>query len=86
MADRESARVFGDIFRLLAKTPDERNKELAARILKLTDRFDFSQYQMEADGELEDLGLLKRCATCGGYLRYEEDHGPLICSPPEDKP
>ena len=60
MADRTSAQIFGDIFELLAKNPDERNKRIAKKIFQLSCGYDFSPYQMYADDACLALGIAKR--------------------------
>jgi len=60
MADRTSAGLFGDIFRMLAEEPTEKNKEIASKIFDKTYNYDFSNYQMDADEALEKLGLAKK--------------------------
>jgi len=57
MADRTSAHLFGTIFRLLAKNPSEENKTIAKEIFPLTNNYDFSNYQMDADDALIALDL-----------------------------
>lgn len=58
MADRTSARVFGEIFTHLAENPDERNKELALWLWDFPmKRCDFHPCQMECDEILKTLGL-----------------------------
>ena len=59
MADRTSAALFGKIFELLAKNPTDEHKAMAKEIWPLTNDYDFSEYQMNADGSLIELGLAK---------------------------
>lgn len=59
MADRTSARLFGKIFGLLAKNPNEENKEIAKEVYLETSDYDFSLSQMDADESLIVLGLAK---------------------------
>jgi hypothetical protein len=54
VADRTSARIFGEIFELLAKRGE---RDLALDIATLSLPYDFSPYQMEAAEALETLGL-----------------------------
>lgn len=60
MADRTSARLFGEIFQLLAENPTEENKLIALKIYDKAGEYDFSWYQMDADESLVTLGLAKR--------------------------
>ena len=60
MADRTSAELFGILFEVLAEEPTEENKVLAKTFYELSERYDFSYSQMEADEALVTLGLAKR--------------------------
>jgi hypothetical protein len=57
MSDRSSARIFSEIFELLAENPDERNIRLADNIWGFTYDYDFSPCQLECDDELFKLQL-----------------------------
>jgi len=57
MSDRTSAEIFGYIFYLLAKNPDERNIKLASEIWESMAHYDFSPGQMEGNDELIKLHL-----------------------------
>jgi hypothetical protein len=57
MSDRNSAEIFGCIFYLLAKIPDERNIELAAEIWDSMYSYGFHPCQMDGDEELIKLHL-----------------------------
>lgn len=70
MADRTSAGIFGEIFKLLAENPSEENKALAKKILPKTREFDFNLYQMYVDGYLIKLGLAE---MDGEEIKYIED-------------
>ena len=59
MADRTSAEIFGGMFKILAKNPDLRNKEMAKAVYKEIFNYDFNQYQMNCDEALTILGLAK---------------------------
>ena len=62
MADRTSARLFGEVFEILAKyvpAGTERD-EIARRYWGLTSDYDFAPYQMGADDALSALGLARR--------------------------
>jgi hypothetical protein len=61
MADRSSALVFGECFRLLAEhceVPQVRG--IANELFELTRDFDFTWDQMECDASLVALGLLPK--------------------------
>jgi hypothetical protein len=60
MADRTSAEVFGNIFRLLAKKPTKDHKQLAQEIYDMTWHYDFNEYQMGLDDELDKLEVQNR--------------------------
>lgn len=59
MADRTSAGIFGEVFKLLATDPTKQHKRWAKKIWEIKNNgdFDFSNYQMYCDKELEILGL-----------------------------
>lgn len=60
MADRTSAEVFGEVFRILAKRKNkEEAQAIAARVWPLTQNYDFTEDQMEVDAELMKLGLAR---------------------------
>jgi len=61
MADRTSAKLFGTIFKLLAKNPTDEHKEIAKEIFAETCNYDFSYSQMEANEALIALDLSRRC-------------------------
>jgi len=68
MADRTSARVFGEIFNLLAEESDiERIKDLAKNIYKISGSCDFHPCQMGADDACVELGL--------AYYGFDPDYG-----------
>ena len=61
MADRTSAEIFGTIFGHLAEWPvTAQDKDFALYIYGLSQGYDFSPCQMDADGALEKLGLARR--------------------------
>jgi len=74
MADRTSARLFGDIFNMLAEEPTEGNKDIAAKMFPKTRDYDFNHYQMDADDALIKLGLAKM----GVDLEYPEEGEVII--------
>jgi hypothetical protein len=57
MADRTSAALFGKIFRYLAATATERDREFAKWLMGETQSYDFATYQMDADDALRTLGI-----------------------------
>lgn len=57
MADRTSARIFSQIFTLLAKDPTDEHKEIAKEIWELSCECDFSPPQMDADEACIALGI-----------------------------
>jgi len=80
MADRTSARLFGDIFNMLAEEPTEKHKEMASKIFDKTYDYDFSNYQMYADEALKKLGLAKKgigpdYPEDGEIIIYKGDNG-----------
>lgn len=59
MADRSSAGICGEMFRLLASS---KSKEQIARALwRLQFNYDFSPCQMDEDRALKKLGLARDC-------------------------
>ena len=69
MSDRTSAEIFGEVFRILAdhvELPGAKEAALKLWYMKQDNGYDFSNYQMESDGALRELGL----------LRGEDDYGP----------
>jgi hypothetical protein len=57
MADRSSARAFGQVFDILAQTPTKEIKEAAAKIAVLTLDCDFTTDQMGCDESLMLLDI-----------------------------
>jgi hypothetical protein len=65
MADRSSAYLFATIFELIDEhVPAEKKHEIAKRYWKMSQEYDFSNYQLESDETLVRLGL----------ARIERDH------------
>lgn len=62
MADRTSARLFGEVFEILSEhVPAGESRDASARrFWALTQDYDFSPYQMYADDALLALGLARR--------------------------
>lgn len=80
MADRTSAELFGTLFELLAENPTDEHKAIARRMFDLSGRYDFSEYQMEADEACVTLGLARR----GIHAEYPED-GEVVLWPGDDE-
>lgn len=59
MADRTAARIFGDIFELLASSPTDEHKRWAKKLWAKTYGYDFTPDQMGCDDALEVLDLLQ---------------------------
>ena len=61
MADRTSAEVFGRVFKLLAESPTDDRKALAARLYAMASDYDFMDYQMDdtVPGVDDALALLE---------------------------
>lgn len=58
MADRTSAKIFGEVFDILAGMPKtEEIVEAAREIMDLACAYDFDEYQMGCDDALRALGL-----------------------------
>lgn len=74
MADRTSARLFGQIFELLAKNPTEEHKQIAREIFAMNGDYDFSNYQMDADDALIVLGLAKKAV----HPKYPDEGETII--------
>ena len=69
MADRTSAALLGQIFKLLAENPTDEHKRIAQKIWGFSDYYDFSPYQMDADEACYKLGIARR----GIHPEYPED-------------
>lgn len=71
MADRNSAYLFAEIFRLIDEeiTDPDRRARLAAKFWAMSRDYDFSDCQMESDEALIRLGL----ATIGVDPDYPQD-------------
>ncbi len=74
MADRTSARLFGEIFELLAENPTDEHKAIAKKIFAKTNDYDFSYYQMDADESLIALGIARK----GIDPKYPQDGEVII--------
>lgn len=66
MADRSSARAYGQVFDILACNPTKEVKELAAKIAVLTLDCDFTTDQMDCNNALMTLDIGEE---------YQEDYG-----------
>lgn len=76
MSDRNAAALYGRIFEYLARTPDDpAARKFAAEVWEMKERAgdDFSDYQMDADEDLEALGLSRLIDTNDGQ---EREYGP----------
>jgi len=60
VADRTSAGIFGDIFRMLADDAPLDRDSFARQIWEMSQGYDFHSCQMDADDELVKLGLARR--------------------------
>lgn len=58
MADRRSAEVFGEFFAYMAEK-GETDRKAIEKVWNMARDFDFSWYQMDADGALERLDLVR---------------------------
>lgn len=76
MADRTSARLFGEFFELLASDEPIDRQAVAKALWSKTWGYDFSSYQMCCDDALLKLGLAKRVSKDGAdTILYEgEDY------------
>ena len=74
MADRTSAGIFADLFKMLAQHPSPEHKEVAQRIYEMSRNYDFSEYQMYADEACLILGV----ARMGMDPGYPEDGEVLL--------
>ena len=59
MSDKNSAGIFGMVFKELARNPTEECKEVARALWPQRFQFDFEDRQMGCDGALVTLGLAK---------------------------
>lgn len=81
MADRTSAALFAEIFKLLAAdAPPTDPKALARRFWGMRRGLDFSPYQMYCDEALIKLGL----ARLGVDPEYPEEGETMLYGPTED--
>jgi hypothetical protein len=60
MADRTSAEIFATMFEMLAKNPTDEHKQMAKKLWRKRNHYDFSDYQMGCDDALIVLDLAKR--------------------------
>lgn len=75
MADRTSAGLAAEVFEILAKNPDDRAKEIAAKLWPKLKQYDFSNDQMGCDAALKSLGLAKEVAAIRADLGTEPEPG-----------
>lgn len=58
MADRDSATIWGFVFKKLAELPESPDRDrIAQESLKESEEYDFTENQMNADEALRKLGL-----------------------------
>lgn len=70
MADRTSAKIFGEVFKYLAgQEPSKGRDDFAAKMWDMSQEHDFSNYQMGCDKALIELGLAKM----GVHPQWPED-------------
>ena len=69
MADRTSAGLFGRIFEVLAKTPTDEHKKIAAEIFELAGDYDFDYREMNAG----EACIVLELAVKGIDPNYPED-------------
>lgn len=84
MADRTSARIFGELFQWLAdEAPDTISRERLVQYLwEKQKRYDFSPCQMECDPEaLMKLGLARR----GVDPEYPDEGEIVLYGPVQDR-
>jgi hypothetical protein len=60
MADRTSACLLAEVFKLLAKYGAQEHKDVALEIWGHCARHDFAPYQMDCEPALEKLGLARK--------------------------
>lgn len=80
MADRTSARLFGEIFEMLAEEfpAGETRDRLAKRFWVMSRGYDFSDYQMDVPEALLKLNLAHMAVD----PQYPEDGAIIIYEPP----
>jgi hypothetical protein len=81
MADRTTAKLFCDIFEMLAQNPTEDHKALALRVWEMTGGYDFTPNQMYAEVWLEKLGLFRILPNPTGKRCPDTEYGPLKDEP-----
>jgi len=57
MADRTAAEIFGMVFTLLAENPTKENIEIAKKLYKEMEDYDFTSDQMDCEKAQEILGI-----------------------------
>ena len=72
MADRTSAELFGEIFKLLAELDPHDKQERAKKFWEQSRSYDFHPYQMDADYSLLRLGLARRNGVDVVYFDDED--------------
>lgn len=77
MADRTSASLFAEIFRMLACDEPPDRKALAKKFWDESANYDFSPYQLYCDDALIKLGLARR----GVDPEFPEDGETILYEP-----
>lgn len=57
MSDRKSPEIFYLIYTLLAANPTVEHQEIAAKLWKLSQRFDFSDHELGCEKAMIALGI-----------------------------
>jgi hypothetical protein len=57
MSDRSSPQIFYLIYTLLAVNPTAEHREIAAKLWKLSQKFDFSDYELGCEEAMIALGI-----------------------------
>lgn len=77
MADRTAAEILGEVFGILAKRKDvEEAKAIALQVWPLTQQYDFTEDQMEADAALKKLGLMREVPDPENEGESMDEYGP----------
>ncbi len=60
MGDRKSPEIFWTIYTLLAKNPTDEHKEIAAKLWKLSQKFDFCDEEVGCFEAMVALGIAEK--------------------------